>query len=111
MINLPIKQDVLMHFIINNVLMLIAVIAVALRLTARRLKRNPLGADDYFIIAAVVCARESIFPVLTRYTADLPNPLAIRRRHAHYAGTLYEIQSPFYTIHILRLVRLSSNRR
>jgi hypothetical protein len=67
MINLPIKQDVLMHFIINNVLMLIAVIAVGLRLTARRLKRNPLGADDYFIIAAVVYAPVPIFLILSRF--------------------------------------------
>jgi hypothetical protein len=53
---LPIPRDVLAHIIINTVFMLVAIIAVALRLVARRLKRIALGLDDYFIIAAVVSA-------------------------------------------------------
>jgi hypothetical protein len=53
---LPIPRDVLAHIIINTVFMLIAIIAVALRLVARRLKGIALGLDDYFIVAAVVSA-------------------------------------------------------
>jgi hypothetical protein len=51
---MPPRRDVLIHLIINNVLIFLAMIALILRLIARRIKRNPLGADDYFIIIAMV---------------------------------------------------------
>ena len=40
--------------IISVVFSLVAIVAVALRLYARRLKRQSLGADDYTILPALV---------------------------------------------------------
>lgn len=51
---LPVKQQVLDHFIINNVLMSLAVVIVVLRLVSRKLRHNNFGADDYSVMVAMV---------------------------------------------------------
>lgn len=52
--NLPFKPSVLLHTVVNSVFGFLALIAVTLRLIARRIKRYPLGIDDYLVISAVV---------------------------------------------------------
>jgi hypothetical protein len=52
--SLPFKPSVLLHTIVNSVFGLLALIVVALRLIARKVKRYPLGKDDFFVISAVV---------------------------------------------------------
>ena len=55
---LPCKKDVLDQFIVNVVLMLLAVIILGLRLVSRKLRENNFGADDYSIVAATVSPKD-----------------------------------------------------
>lgn len=53
---------------------LLAAVAVALRLEARRIKRVRLGADDYTIIAALVSPFNSIYNTYQTPTFADPAP-------------------------------------
>lgn len=51
---LPMHHDVRDHIILNSVLALLALLALILRLWARRLKAPKFGVDDWLMILSIV---------------------------------------------------------